>query len=285
MPLQAAYIVAHPPLAIPEIGRGQEKAIAATIDAYHQVAERIVHRAPDTIIFISPHSAYYADWIYIASGNLTGDLSEFRTPGLRFSLPRDHHLSELIIKYAQQSKVPAGPVERHPRKLDHGVMVPLYFIEQAREELAPRWRYQGVSIGGSALPRKQLVEFGRSIVRAILRQDLNVVLVVSGDLSHKLKEDGPYGYDPAGPVFDEQFADIINSGDLMRLVTIDPKLAADSAECGLSGCIMLAGVLDELAECEGTVLTPSLLSLEGPFGVGYGIVACEETEASHESEH
>jgi len=283
MPLQAAYIVAHPPLAIPEIGRGQEQAIAATTNAYRQVAERIVQHAPDTIIFISPHSAYYADWIYVASGNLSGDLGEFGAPDLRFNLPRDHHLSELIIKYAQQNQVPAGPVETRPRKLDHGLMVPLYFIEQARAELAPRWQYQGVSIGGSALPPKELVEFGRSIVQGIERQDLHVVLVVSGDLSHKLKEDGPYGFDPAGPAFDEQFADIIKSGDLMGLATIDAKLARDSAECGLSGCVMLAGVLDELAEREGTVLTPSLLSLEGPFGVGYGIVACE-TEACDEPE-
>lgn len=36
MPITEAVMVPHPPLIIPEVRRGQEKAIQATIDAYHQ---------------------------------------------------------------------------------------------------------------------------------------------------------------------------------------------------------------------------------------------------------
>jgi len=266
MPLLAAYIVPHPPLAVAEVGRGQERAISATLAAYREVARRIAKHAPETLVFISPHSAYYADWIYVASGDLVGDLSEFRAPELRFTLERDQQLSELIISCAQKEGLPAGTVESRPRKLDHGLMVPLYFIEQASPQ-----RYQGVSIGGSGLPPATLVEFGRCIARAIAKQDRDIVLVVSGDLSHKLTLEGPYGFDPAGPVFDETFGEIVRGGDLMPLTDIDPRLAESAAECGLSGFTMLAGALDE-AEPR---FVPELLSLEGPFGVGYGVVACE----------
>ena len=34
MGIVAAYAVPHPPLAMPEVGRGQERAIQDTLDAY-----------------------------------------------------------------------------------------------------------------------------------------------------------------------------------------------------------------------------------------------------------
>ena len=38
MGIVAAYAVPHPPLAMPEVGRGQERAIQDTLDAYREVA-------------------------------------------------------------------------------------------------------------------------------------------------------------------------------------------------------------------------------------------------------
>jgi len=137
-----------------------------------------------------------------------------------------------------------------------------------------------VSVGGSGLPRKVLLEFGRCIFRAIQAQSKSVVLVVSGDLSHRLLESGPYGFDPAGPRFDEQFASIIKAGDLQALATIDPMLAEDAGECGLSGFVMLAGALDEASQRTGQNFSSELLSCEGPFGVGYGVAAFEADEST-----
>ncbi|MCL2655749.1 MAG: AmmeMemoRadiSam system protein A, partial [Coriobacteriia bacterium] len=68
MALKAAYIVPHPPLAVPAVGRGQERMISATLAAYREVARRIAAHAPEVLVCISPHSAYFADWIYIAAG-------------------------------------------------------------------------------------------------------------------------------------------------------------------------------------------------------------------------
>ena len=36
-----AFMVPHPPLIVPEVGRGQEKKIQNTIDAYHEAGRRI----------------------------------------------------------------------------------------------------------------------------------------------------------------------------------------------------------------------------------------------------
>ena len=40
MSIMAAYIVPHPPLIVPEVGRGQERRIQKTVDSYHRVAKK-----------------------------------------------------------------------------------------------------------------------------------------------------------------------------------------------------------------------------------------------------
>ena len=55
--LEAAYIVPHPPIILPEVGRGEEMKIQKTTNAYIEVAKRISQIEPDTIIITSPH--YY----------------------------------------------------------------------------------------------------------------------------------------------------------------------------------------------------------------------------------
>ena len=41
MPIVAAYMVPHPPMIIPQVGRGSEKQVQKTIDAYRAVAAEI----------------------------------------------------------------------------------------------------------------------------------------------------------------------------------------------------------------------------------------------------
>ena len=41
MTIQGAVMVPHPPLIIPDVGRGQEKGIQSTVEAYHRAAKRI----------------------------------------------------------------------------------------------------------------------------------------------------------------------------------------------------------------------------------------------------
>ena len=55
MAILGAYMVPHPPLILPEIGKGTEQAIQSTIDAYRKAAEEIGSLKPDTIVVISPH--------------------------------------------------------------------------------------------------------------------------------------------------------------------------------------------------------------------------------------
>ncbi|HUV43143.1 MAG TPA: class III extradiol dioxygenase subunit B-like domain-containing protein [Patescibacteria group bacterium] len=89
--------------------------------------------------------------------------------------------------------------------------------------------------------------------------------VASGDMSHRLKEDGPYGLHPSGPKFDKEFINLLKRKDIGSLLNIDPKLIDEAGECGLRSFCQLLGAL------EGAKVKwqSEILSYEAPFGVGY----------------
>ena len=78
MAIVGAYVLPHPPIIFPEIGRGEQLKIQKTIDAYKEAARRIALMRPDTIIIVSPHSVMYQDYFHISSGAYAkGDFSTF----------------------------------------------------------------------------------------------------------------------------------------------------------------------------------------------------------------
>ena len=66
MPVLAAVAVPHPPLIIPEVGRGEEKRIQHTINAYQQAMRFLARFKPDTVVLTTPHTVMYADYFHRA---------------------------------------------------------------------------------------------------------------------------------------------------------------------------------------------------------------------------
>ena len=65
MPILAAYMVPHPPMIVPEVGRGSERQVEATRTAYLRAAEDIAALQPETVIISSPHATMYADYFHL----------------------------------------------------------------------------------------------------------------------------------------------------------------------------------------------------------------------------
>ena len=85
MYLKAAFMVPHPPMIVPQIGRGSEKQIEETIRAYERVADEIAALRPDTVIITSPHATMYSDYFHISSGRKAkGSFADFGAPQVRF---------------------------------------------------------------------------------------------------------------------------------------------------------------------------------------------------------
>lgn len=272
MSVVIAVAVPHPPVIVPGVGRGREREIRSTTNAYREVARRIAALEPQTIAVSSPHTAMYLDYLHIAPGpGASGDLSRFgdATDGSRVTY--DEEMVSELCRLAREEGLPAGTSGEREHDLDWGVLVPLHFIQEAYAELAAAGHepapYRVVRMGISGLGPLDHYRMGQLVQRAAASLGRRVAYVASGDLSHKLAADGPYGFSPDGPVFDELCCDALASGSFLDLLTMDPGLCECAAECGLRSFQIMAGALDR------TPVTAELLSHEGPFGVGYG-VAC-----------
>ena len=77
------------------------------------------------------------------------------------------------------------------------------------------------------------VTFGKCIAKAIKEMNQKIVVIASGDLSHRLKADGPYGYCEEGPVFDKEIVRIMKENDFDALQTINQSVLKECAQCGL----------------------------------------------------
>jgi len=153
--------------------------------------------------------------------------------------------------------------EEHAKKyrislqLDHGVIVPMYFLDKAYSD------YEILMVAPGDLSLRELYKAGIFAGRAIESSGLDTVVVASGDLSHYLKEDGPYGYRREGELLDEEIVRVFKEENLTELLNINRKLVEKGGECGLRGFAFAAGMTD------GLDTNTSVYSYEGPFGVGY----------------
>ncbi len=260
MAIPGAVIVPHPPLIIPTVGRGQEREVQATIKAYRRAAEQVSAWGPEVLIITSPHQVMYADYFHISPGRgASGDMSAFGAAQTKLTVKYDGGLRAEAVRRAEAAGLRAGTLGERDPALDHGTFLPLYFLQEAGVD-CPILR-MGLS-GFSPLDHYRL---GQCIKQAVDALGRRAVFVASGDLSHKLRDDGPYGFAPEGPVFDRQITEAMAAGDFLRFLTIDPALCDRAAECGLRSFQVMAGALDGLA------VDAKVLSYEGVTGVGYGV--------------
>ena len=260
MPILAAYMVPHPPMIVPEVGRGSERQVEATRAAYVRVAEDIAKLKPETIIISSPHATMYADYFHISPGrSAEGSFSQFQAPRVCFREAYDETLVKAIGKLADERHLPAGTLGQREPALDHGVMVPLYFIHQKHTD------YKLVRVGLSGLPLEEHYRLGQAIQSAVEDTGRRAVFVASGDLSHKLQPYGPYGFAPEGPQYDERVMDVCGRAAFGELFDFDEAFCERAAECGHRSFVIMAGALDGLA------VDAERLSHEDVTGVGYGV--------------
>ena len=260
MSVLAAYMVPHPPMIIPEVGRGSEAQIDATRISYMQVAEEIAALKPETIIISSPHATMYADYFHISPGRTAeGSFTQFHASQVRFLETYDEVLVRAMETKAKENKFPAGTMGQREKALDHGTMVPLYFIRKKYAD------FRLVRIGLSGLPLEDHYRLGQIIQSAVEETGRKVVYIASGDLSHKLKSYGPYGFAAEGPVYDTRIMDVCSRAAFSELFDFDGTFCEHAAECGHRSFVIMAGVLD------GMAVEATRLSHEDVTGVGYGI--------------
>lgn len=249
-------VAPHPPIMVPEVGGDAISEVRGSIDAMAELSHRIVENGAETVILVSPHAPLDATAFVAYTGSpLYGDFGNFRAPHTSVEFPLDPELLEAITNSAHQQRYGVIEIEHYP--LDHGSLVPLYFLSRNG------WRGRVVAMGYSFLSNKQHVEFGRCVKAAADRVGRPVAFIASGDLSHRLKPEAPAGYNASAHIFDEQVVDALTDNAPERILEIDQDLRRTAGECGYRSLLVGLGATEGLPNaCE-------VLNYEAPFGVGY----------------
>ncbi|NLN06941.1 MAG: AmmeMemoRadiSam system protein A [Firmicutes bacterium] len=260
-----AGIYPHPAIVIPAVGGAEQAKVAATYTAMQELARRVKASSADVLVLITPHGPMFRDAIAVLAGDMhTGSLAQFGVPSLTFTYRNDKDLLAAIELEADRAGIRMAGIDKRSAAaygvsvaLDHGATVPLYFLQEAGVRLPL------VHITFGLLPPDRLYAFGQAVRKALMRQKRQAALVISADLSHRLKPDAPYGYSEAGREFDGQLVNLLEQYDVQGILKISQELREEAAECGYRSILIGLGILD------GDHVRPEVLSYEGPFGVGY----------------
>ncbi len=274
-----AALSPHPPLLIPEIGGERIQDVAATVAGIEYMAKELVDSYPETVVFITPHGNVFSDAISaLSEPGLEGDFSNFGNHNKRTSYQNDSELLQEISQRASSANINFILLDKdtalynqlNPR-LDHGIMLPLYYLQKAGLS-----DVKVVAISVAYISLLELFNFGTLIRDAAEALGRRVAIMASGDMSHRLKDEGPYDYHPDGQRFDAEVKKLLAAGDVQSFLDMPEQLRENAGECGYRSLVMMFGALD------GRKITSRVFSYEGPFGVGYltaGFIPGEECKS------
>lgn len=230
------------------------KKVKNTVLAMEKLGRDLEELDPDTIIIISPHAPIadmYAFGIN-SKHHLEGSLENF---GLEKTLEFKNNL-EIIEKINHTALVNEIPVYFHKSPLDHGSLVPLYYLTK---NIKPRIVHLSFSYLGFSIH----YHYGQIIGKICAEISGKTAIIASGDLSHRLTFDAPAGYSPRGKEFDEKLIYFLSQKKEQSILELSHDFIEEAGECGLRSIIILLGSL------KGEEWKLDILSYEGPFGVGY----------------
>lgn len=151
------------------------------------------------MIIISPHAPSYYDYMQLSSGKSgKGSMAQFGNYEEQFEIQYDTQMVDEISRLADEAGIPAGTLGQQDGTLDHGTMVPLYFLKDLPENT------KFIRIGVAGIDNRMHYMLGQLIARAAKDLGRKVAIVASGDLSHCQKAGTHYGYKECGPAYDKK---------------------------------------------------------------------------------
>jgi len=259
-----ACISPHPPVLVPEVGRGREAETARTVQALRQVADELGRQHPETVIVISPHGPLQPRAMGISTAlRAVGGFLQWGAPTVSFSFDSDEEAVALLQQEASAAGLPLVALEDWGLNLDWGCTVPLYFLRPGMRGA------RLVPMAISFLSPQAHFFLGKAVARALSRLGRRAAIICSADLSHALLPGAPNGYDPAGREFDERYREAVENWDVEWVLSVDEGFRHHAAEDAVPQTSLLMGALS------GLQVRPRVISYEGPFGVGYLVAAIE----------
>lgn len=257
-------LMPHPPVVVPEVGGSEWVIVEKTFQAMSQVAREFSRNNIRHIFLVSPHGPALQDGLLVHQDTVhRGSLR-------RFGFQREYIFGNDLLTV---DALETHNSSRHPwfvfsgsyegemgigeTSMDHGALVPLYFLEKEIPGL------QLVRLSAGFLSREALLQSGRVIKEVLENSPEKWGIIISGDMSHRLSESGPYGFSQAGPVFDEKIRRSLEKGRLEEILEIPGAVISGAGQCGYLPLVLALGIAGD------TPVSIKVLQYEAPFGVGY----------------
>lgn len=249
----------------------------------------------DVLVLVSPHAVADASRLAALAGTaaaggafLGQDLHNASAPGVNVSWagPLDAGATAGLVEALGEAGGAATQLSAfggaYPFQLGWGEVVPLRLLERglkAGEALPP--------LVVLSLPTSRLQRSGAALVPELLRLGAvlggwaqrapgNIGLLVSGDLAHTFRADGPYGFSEAAAPFDDAVARWAATLDGEALLTVAAALVPDALSCGFPGLVLMHAALRDAGGACG--FGPRLLVRAAP--TYYGMMVAEATPSS-----
>ena len=255
----------HPPVLIHEIGRGREFEAKKTLNGINELTSKL--EKPDSLLVLSPHQPYVPGVLFVNRANFYhGSFAMFGVTNVRITASsQSQHITALCEYLAKFSiKTYADSIEDLTQ--DQGSMVPLYFLKQAWGELP-----EIIIASPIGLTPKEAFEMGKAL--ADFQSDKRLALLASGDLSHRLTQNAPAGYEPDyAPKFEAAVEEALKNNSPKPIYELDENTLERAGECGLRSVMTMLGLSSGE---ENEVNEIKVFSHEWPFGVGYCTALCE----------
>lgn len=275
----AGFLLPHPPIVVPEVGRGQEKKAQSTINALKEAADEMDNLRPDTVVLISPHAPMFSDFVFMYDMPLLkGNLKQFGAADTEVTFEQDEILHKEIETLMSKEDIKGGSLDEVTmasynisNTLDHGAVVPLYYLGLKYNT------FKLVVLSCSGFDMQKLYKLGQIIEEAAQKTGRKIVIAASGDMSHRVNKESPYGRAPEGAQFDKFIADALTAGDIPAVLSVNHQLREKAAECGYRSLVILCGAFN------GQKPQTKVLSYEAPFGIGYCVASFKPSAETAEN--
>ncbi len=230
--------------------------VQATRTAFEELAEELYAVHPDTIIVFSEAKTMYSDAFSLnVADPYTADLEEFGQLGYLKKYHPDFSFIDRLQRYLRKTELPVSLST--DSKLSAATVVPLDILTGH----LPHVRI--VPVAPCDLDAKTHFNVGLAFKHLILESDKRIAVIAAGDMSHALSKTAPAGLHKDGKIFDEGVLTMLHEHNASGLLQMPESVIKNAHDTSYRQLCMLIGVLD------GMYTTPTVLSYEAPFGVGY----------------
>jgi AMMECR1 domain-containing protein/aromatic ring-opening dioxygenase LigB subunit len=258
VPAVVSALMCHAPIVVPDVAGARGDSCAQTTAAMRMAARRVVARGSRVAVVVSPHTPRAAGFTILRGDRVAGDFGDFGAPGLKVDFAAASSLRAKLVD-AGACSLGADPVRRG---LDHGALVPLWFLAEAG--------YDGAVLV-VAFPRHTTADACDDFGKALANVDDEFALLASGDCSHRLIPGAPAGFHAQARHFDAALAEAVAAGDDRAVLRIDPELRELAAEDVVDSVMLAASATSFSARGR------AVLSYEGPYGVGYLVALLDDS--------